>query len=784
VTTVALALLIGAGLAAAAAISVWRSGDRAGGRSLLLILAAGVLYSVAYALELQASTLAAKEFWGGVKYIGVCALPIFWLAFTLQFTGRGERLTRRLLLLLAIEPILVLTLLAVPSTRDLIHVYPNTFEQFPLVRFGVIGWMNLAYTQIVLLVTSALFFVTLWRIPYRKQARWLVLALALPWAANAMYNFNVEPFGRVDVTAFALLLTIVVLVWGIYRFRLLDVVPVARAAILATIEDGVVVVDTYGRVVDVNPSAEWMLGRAGGDLVGRELREVLPDQAYLVERASGGRSQHEIRLTADDGVRDFELTVSPLATSPTRGMGQLLMLRDISKRKAAEERLERLAHYDPLTGLPNRKLFADRLHQAIVHAKRNRTAVALLFLDIDRFKLVNDGYGHEVGDQLLREIAHRLHGCLRAEDTVARLGGDEFTVILSDLAVGSDAAPAARRLLDSLRDPITVAGRDFHVTASMGISAWPVDGTDAGTLLRTADVAMYGAKAAGGGRFEFSSSDMSIRAERRMELEEELRRAVDRREFVILYQPMVSLRDRRVVGFESLVRWEHPTQGLLPPSEFLWLAEEIGLIATLGEWVLRESCRAASGWEFPATVAVNLSARELREQDLPVTVTRALGASGLGQARLTLEISESAVMDDPASMAATLGALKDVGVRLSLDDFGTGVTTLAHLNRLPLDTLKIDRTFVGSLDHDRGDRAIVEAMIGLAHALGLSVVAEGVERPEQVSVLRELACDDVQGFLFAQPMAADRVAAVLQSGRRGGAPPIVTVGEPTRRAAG
>jgi EAL domain-containing protein (putative c-di-GMP-specific phosphodiesterase class I) len=295
---------------------------------------------------------------------------------------------------------------------------------------------------------------------------------------------------------------------------------------------------------------------------------------------------------------------------------------------------------------------------------------------------------------------------------------------------------------------------------------------------------MYGAKSAGGGRYEFSSNDMSVRAQRRMQLEEELRRAVERREFVIRYQPMVSLVDRRVVGFESLVRWEHPTRGLLPPSEFLWLAEEIGLIATLGEWVLRESCRVAAGWEIPATVAVNLSARELSEPDLPVTVARALGASGLSAGRLTLEISESAVMDEPAAMTAALGALKDVGVQLSLDDFGTGVTTLAHLNRLPLDALKIDRTFVGSLDHDLGDRAIVEAMIGLAHALGLTVTAEGVERAEQVAVLRELGCDDVQGFLFAHPMTPDQAAAAAQSRRPGLPPPIVTVGGTSRRAAG
>jgi len=411
--------------------------------------------------------------------------------------------------------------------------------------------------------------------------------------------------------------------------------------------------------------------------------------------------------------------------------------------------------------------------------------VALLFMDIDRFKLVNDGYGHNVGDLLLREIAQRLHGCLRDEDTVARLGGDEFTVILSGLAAGPDAAPAARRLLDSLRAPITVHGREFHMSASMGISAWPEDGADPGTLLRTADVAMYGAKAAGGSRFQFSSTDMSARAERRMHLEEELRRAMDRREFVVRYQPMVSLADLHVVGFESLVRWRHPTRGLLPPAEFLWLADEIGTITTLGEWVLRESCRMARAWER-GRIAVNLSGRELREHDLAVTVARALEAAGLEAHRLTLEISESAVMDDTESIPATLGALKSVGAQLSLDDFGTGVTTLAHLNRLPLDTLKIDRAFVDALDRDPGNRAIVEAMIRLAHALGLSVVAEGVERPDQMAALRELECDDAQGYLFAKPLPPDAARSTVHHGLGVLAPEIVRLGEQSapRRVAG
>jgi len=344
VTAVALAMLLGAALATAAAVWVWRNRDRPGGRALLLILASGVQYSVAYALELQASTMAAKEFWGGVKYIGVCLLPIAWLVFTLQFTGRGDRVTPRLIALLSIEPAIVLALLVVPTTRDLIHVYPDTFEQFPVVAFGPVGWINLAYSQILVLGAGVLFFVSLWRVPYRAQARWLVLAVALPWLTNALYTFNVGPFGRVDVTAFALMVTILILVWGIYRFRLLDVVPVARAAILQTIEDGVVVVDVYGRVVDVNAAAEWILGRRGAELVGRELGEVLPEQASLVASHPGGRSRHEIRLPVGDGQRDFELTVSPLAHSSERGMGQLLMLRDVSERKAAEERLERLAH--------------------------------------------------------------------------------------------------------------------------------------------------------------------------------------------------------------------------------------------------------------------------------------------------------------------------------------------------------------------------------------------------------------------------------------------------------
>ncbi len=769
-----IAMLIGAALFGGFAVYVWLRRGNAGAKGLLLALAAGIWYTATYALELW-SVGPAKQAWGDVKYLGVCLLPAAWLVFTLQYTGRARWLTQRLYLVLCVEPLVVLTLLAIPATHDLIHVYPSDgTEQFPVVGFGSVGWINVFYSYALLLFGTGLFVRTLFAIarPYRKQARALMAALFLPLLFNILYNFNVEPFGRVDLTPFAFLLAVIVIVWGIFRLRLLDIVPVARSRIVETMQDGVVVLDAYHRIVDLNPAAQRVLGRSASQAVGLPLERLLPAQGDLLERSKGSSTvQSEIRLLLGSSLRHYEVTLSPIPDDRGRESGKLMVIRDISERKITEERLEQMAHYDSLTGLPNRKLFADRLSQAIIRARRNRQLVGLLFLDVDHFKDVNDTLGHEVGDRLLQQLATRLRACARAEDTVARLSGDEFTMILPEMQAPTDAAIVATRVMESLQSPLIAGGHELYMSASLGICVWPTDGEDPGTLIRNADLAMYRAKAQGRNRFEFYATDFGTHAAKRLELEQDLRRALDRGELRLHYQPIVALGARRVHSLEALIRWQHPRRGLILPSHFIWRAEETGLIESIGEWVLERACREALEWDRSApgcttSVSVNVSARQLKRPGFPTEVRDVLDRTGLEPERLVLEISEGTVMDDALTSAAILHDLKGLGVRLSLDDFGTGSTSLSQFGRLPLDILKIDRLFVRGLGRGSEDTIVVQAMLSLAHAFGLTVVAEGVETEGQMKILENLECDLVQGFLISEPLPVQSVPEFMNAGNR------------------
>jgi diguanylate cyclase (GGDEF)-like protein/PAS domain S-box-containing protein len=767
-----IALLIGAAVFGGLIIYVRVRRGSPGAVSMMFILLAGVEYTLTYALELNSTDLGTKQMWGDVKYLGVCLLPAAWLAFTLQYTGRGRWLTRRLVALLAVEPAIVLLLLTVPATHDLVHSYPATGGRFPIVAFGPVGWLNVGYSYALIVLSTAMLVVTLSRIarPYRTQARFVMASLLTPLVLNVLYNLNVGPFGRFDLTAFGFVLTALVILWGVLRLRLLDIVPVARSVVLETLADGVVVLDAFHRVVDLNPAAERILASSITDSIGRPIDQLLPTVASLFERSLRSRTiDAEVQLGRDPTVRDYEVTVSPLPDQAGRTAGRLVVLRDISERKLAEERLERLAHYDTLTGLPNRKLFGDRLSQALIRGRRNPAPVALLFLDIDDFKDVNDTLGHDVGDGVLKELAVRVQACVRAEDTVARLSGDEFTVILPEIAGPSDAALVATRVLEAVRRPVTVGPHELYVTASVGVCVWPADGDDPVTLLRNADVAMYRAKAHKN-RFEFYASSLSIQIAIRLELEQELRRALDRDELRLHYQPIISLASGRIVALEALIRWQHPTRGLLGPSEFLWRAEETGLIDPIGGWVLEQACGQARRWISRADagdrslqISVNLAARQLRHPSLAAEVKDVLDRTSLPPDALILEISEEAVMQDVMGNIAMLHELKGLGVRLALDDFGTGSTALSQLGRFPLDILKIDRIFVDGVDTSSEDAVIVGAMTSLAEALGLLVVAEGVETASQMRALRTHGCDLVQGFLFSRPVPPASVPLLLSS---------------------
>ena len=525
----------------------------------------------------------------------------------------------------------------------------------------------------------------------------------------------------------------------------------------------------------VSPQIETMLGYTPEEwMEGRLWRERLhPDDRERVlasdERFElrGEPIDEEYRLLAKDGsvvwVREETVLVRGEAGEPLYVQG---ILTDVTEKKRYEGRLHHQAFHDALTGLPNRRLFVDRLGHALERTMRRKgQAVAVLFMDLDGFKVVNDSLGHDAGDVLLVEVARRLKGCLRPEDTLARFGGDEFVALLEDLQTADDAVRVAERITDELREPFALQGRELYAAASIGV------GLGGGTrnpeeLLREADTAMYRAKEQGSG-YEVFDPAMHERALGRLELENDLRRAVEQDEFVVHYQPIVSLQTGGLWGVEALVRWEHPERGLLNPDEFVPVAEESGLVVPMGELVLEEACRRAVEWqgEFPLmpplAMSVNLSGRQLRRPDLPEVIGRALSETGLPACSLGLDITETVYIGALEANTAALNRLRAMGIRISLDDFGSGYSSLSYLKRLPTDILKIDKSFTRGLGIEVEDTAIVQRGVDLAHILGMEVVAEGVEVEEQETLLREMGCDFAQGYLFSRPLPPEEVPGFL-----------------------
>jgi diguanylate cyclase (GGDEF)-like protein/PAS domain S-box-containing protein len=525
-----------------------------------------------------------------------------------------------------------------------------------------------------------------------------------------------------------------------------------------------------------SPAIEQVLGYPPEDLIGRSFPDLIePDDretaAHLFARSRtqpGVPTMGEVRMRPlDEGqvARRFEMTATDLLDDPTvRGL--VLNYRDITERALYEERLSQQAFHDALTGLPNRALFHDRLERAL--QQRGKT-VGLLFVDLDHFKVVNDGLGHDAGDQLLRDVAERLAGCLRDGDTLARLGGDEFTVLMPDIAGAEVAEAVATRIEHRLRPPFELPGQSVFVTASIGIATGAALHDRPEALLRDADAAMYEAKAGGRAKHAVFHPSMHVRAVTRLAIETDLRRAIDNHQLELHYQPIMWLDGRQIVGVEALVRWRRPDGTLVPPAEFVPVAEETGLIRPIGRWVLHEACRQLARWrsELPQaaglSVSVNVSARQLQDASIVEDVESALQETGLDPGSLILELTESAVIENFEGASATLQKLRWMSVQLAMDDFGTGYSSLSSLSRLPLDILKIDQSFVARLDQDAEGRAIVYAITSLAAALGVRVTGEGIETASQLSTLVELDCKHGQGFLLARPAPARELTELLRT---------------------
>ncbi len=555
----------------------------------------------------------------------------------------------------------------------------------------------------------------------------------------------------------------------------------SRAEItLNSISDAVICTDRVGNIDYMNSASEKLTGWTVEDACGRPIAEVfkiINGVSRLIERntvelvlqrnKSIDLPPNTILIKKDGSEASIEDTASPIHDREGQLIGAAIVFHDVSKAEAMSNKMEHLAQHDFLTNLPNRILLNDRIDQAITLSNRNQTQLAVLFLDLDNFKHINDSLGHATGDRLLQSVAQRLLQCVRRSDTVSRQGGDEFVLLLVGGEFEADAAMIADKVRNSLAAPHSIDGCDLYISTSIGISIYPADGQSADELLKSADTAMYYAKSQGRNNYQFFRSEMNIRAVERQFVEGNLRRALERQEFILEYQPKINLSTGKISGAEALLRWIHPTDELILPDRFVKIAEECGLIVPIGRWVLREACTQAKKWDAaghsPVSVSVNISALEFRQIDFLDSVRSALNDTGLNVRHLQLEITETVLMDNAESSAFILQELKDLGVQLAVDDFGTGYSSLSYLNLFPLDVIKIDQSFVEGIGNSKDNGIIVGAVIGMGNSLKLKVVAEGIENLEQLNFLKELRCEEGQGFYFSKSISSESFSEMLAS---------------------
>ena len=790
------------------AIFAFRRRRTPGAAAFGVLMLAACEWKLVHGLGFFAGGLQTRLFLHNLEYAGVAGVSVAWLAFVLHYTGFWRGLSWRGLLLLSVVPGLTLVLVWTNGAHGLVWENRELETSGPFTTFsmdhGPWFWVFAAYCYLLVLIGTLLLIAQLLRASraYRWQTAAVLVGVVVLWAGNVAYLLNLSPVPYLNPTLLSFPLTGVLFTWSLFRLRLLDVAPVARDILIEKISDGVIVLDDRNRVVDLNRAAERILDLRSPKVLWRPAAEVLPDvlpelgippassesservqaQEARIRRPESGTANVEVEIHAGGKLRHYERTLTALESrsgqpgipSEDQPGGYLILLRDITERRRLEERLEHQALHDPLTNLPNRTLFTNRLSYALGRANQqigdrriedrrvgqDGYAVVVLFLDLDDFKAVNDSLGHEVGDALLIMAAQRIKECLRPGDTLARLGGDEFVVLVEE-ARFEEATMIAGRIAGEFDEPFRVEGHELFISSSIGISISESvpgsSGSNPADLLKEADIAMYQAKEKGKNRWEIYEGWMGFRANDHLGPGNDLRRAVEREEFVLYYQPVVHLTTGEVEGFEALLRWEHPGRGLLLPGDFVRAAEEGDLIFPLGRWVLRQATLQAARWHEaypdvpPPSVSVNISPRQLGHPEFVEEVEEILRCAGLGARFLRLEITENVVMEDAASTIRALEKLRDRGIKVLLDDFGTGYSSLGYLTRFTVDALKIDRSIIGGLDQDPRKASVVQTIVTLSHSLGQRVVAEGIETRGQLDRLRELGCELGQGNFFWEP---------------------------------
>jgi diguanylate cyclase (GGDEF)-like protein/PAS domain S-box-containing protein len=773
--------VVAGGISVVIAVLAWRRRHVPGAAFLAVMMASAAVWCGAVIGEFASGTLSGKVFWARLGYLGVVSIPWSWLLFCLAYTGRTSRHPRRVALALAIVPALTLAFVFLSPRVPLVwssvsfggsgHVHPLVVEH------GRWFWANTAYGYACLLGGAAFLLHAVFSQVRRLTAQGvtIVLAIALPWVANLATISGLIKLDGLDLTPPAIVASGVLISVGLRRLQALDVfpgiLPVARDAVFEGMQDGVLVVDSHGCVLIANRAAGRLLANDGVALVGRPLVDILAGVDSADTCFSGSEPSHEegnfcARVPDGSGCHRFLEVVTSSLRNGSHSSGSILVMRDITERRDLEEQIRHKALHDELTGLPNRTLLGEHLAELLGAGQRKSDGVALLLIDLDRFKEINDTFGHEAGDRLLCVVAGRIRETIREGDLVARLGGDEFGVVLP--ACGNeDAMRLAAALREALIAPLDFLNQQVCVTASIGVAASPLHGRDAGTLFRHADVALYLAKESAQGTRLYQAS-LDPNSPERIGLVNDLRTAIAGGKLDLYYQPEIDIASGELARLEALARWPRDDGRMVSPVEFIPLAQQNGLLPGITAWALRTALQQRSAWSeagLEVDVAVNLSALDLRDPGLTQHVTDALRDAGVEAGHLWLEITETSAMSDPERARRTLAELREIGVKVAIDDFGTGQSSLAYLQTLPACDVKIDRSFVSNVATKPRDGAIVRAAVALAHDLGLTVTAEGVETAGGLQRLRELGCDNAQGYLIARPMPADEVARWLRESR-------------------